>query len=188
MKMNAAQRQVCSSRMESRRGPQRIGGGLELLVGFERMAGLVRPGDVQAVAGRRSVSVRAQAVSTKLTKSAVPLELEKGEMPLNTYNNKNPFIAKVKSVEKIVGPKATGETYHIIIETGGKIPFWEGQSYGVIPPVSCGVLEMGCNLANKQVHGHVCSALKHNNRPASCCFSRWAVQLQQHTRMQCSRA
>ena len=23
---------------------------------------------------------------------------------------------------------------HIIIETEGKIPFWEGQSYGVIPP------------------------------------------------------
>jgi len=23
---------------------------------------------------------------------------------------------------------------HIVIETDGKIPFWEGQSYGVIPP------------------------------------------------------
>ena len=33
-----------------------------------------------------------------------------------------------------MGPKATGETMHIIIETEGKIPFWEGQSYGVIPP------------------------------------------------------
>jgi len=42
--------------------------------------------------------------------------------------------AKVKSVERIVGPKATGETMHIVIETEGKIPFWEGQSYGVIPP------------------------------------------------------
>ena len=44
------------------------------------------------------------------------------------------FQAKIKSVERIVGPKATGETMHIIIETEGKIPFWEGQSYGVIPP------------------------------------------------------
>jgi len=79
------------------------------------------------------MNVRAQAAAT-LTKSPVPLELEKGEMPLNTYSNKAPFVAKVKSVEKIVGPKATGETYHIIIETEGKIPFWEGQSYGVIPP------------------------------------------------------
>lgn len=55
---------------------------------------------------------------------------------MNTYNNKAPFIAKVRSVERIVGPKATGETCHIIIEHDGKVPFWEGQSYGVIPPVS----------------------------------------------------
>jgi hypothetical protein len=40
----------------------------------------------------------------------------------------------VKSVERIVGANATGETCHIIIEHGGKMPFWEGQSYGVIPP------------------------------------------------------
>lgn len=85
------------------------------------------------VPGRRMVSVRAQAAAT-LVKSNVPLELEKGEMPLNTYNNKKPYVAKIKSVEKIVGPKSTGETYHIIIETNGNAPFWEGQSYGVIPP------------------------------------------------------
>lgn len=85
---------------------------------------------------RGAVRVRAQAVAA-LTKTPVTApELEKGEMPLNTYNNKAPFIAKIKSVEKIVGPKATGETYHIVISTEGKIPFWEGQSYGVIPPVS----------------------------------------------------
>jgi ferredoxin--NADP+ reductase len=62
------------------------------------------------------VAVRAQATGT-LTKSAVPLKLEEGEMPLNTYNNKAPFTARIKSVERIVGPKATGETCHIIIET-----------------------------------------------------------------------
>merc|ERR1711869_54879 len=38
------------------------------------------------------------------------------------------------SVERIVGPNATGETCHIVIETEGKIPFWEGQSYGIVPP------------------------------------------------------
>lgn len=80
-------------------------------------------------------------------------------MPLNTFNNKAPFVAKIKSVKRIVGellerilgldqeqipqfltnsgPKATGDTCHIIIETSGKIPFWEGQSYGVIPPGGC---------------------------------------------------
>jgi len=86
-------------------------------------------------AGRR-VKVVAQAAQTaqKLVKQSVPLELEQGEMPLNTFNNKKPFKGVVKSVERIVGPKATGETCNIVIETRGEIPFWEGQSYGVIPP------------------------------------------------------
>jgi ferredoxin--NADP+ reductase len=60
--------------------------------------------------------------------------LEGGELPLNTYPNKAPFIGKIMSVERIVGPKATGETTHIIIDHQGKMPYWEGQSYGVIPP------------------------------------------------------
>lgn len=93
---------------------------------------------------RPSVVARAAATGS-LTRTGVPLELEEGPMPLNTYNNKAPFKARVKSVERIVGPKATGETCNIVIETEGKIPFWEGQSYGVIPPVSSrsiGGLEM----------------------------------------------
>eukprot|EP00877_Chromochloris_zofingiensis_P012250 jgi/Chrzof1/7279/Cz02g17180.t1_FNR[v5.2] len=92
---------------------------------------IARPQRVPRVLRPRVV---AQAAATQITKRDVPLELEKGEMPLNTYSNKAPFKAKIKSVERIVGPKATGETCHIIIDTEGKIPFWEGQSYGVIPP------------------------------------------------------
>ncbi|MEW5305569.1 MAG: hypothetical protein WDW36_008101 [Sanguina aurantia] len=88
----------------------------------------------QMGASRKSVSVRAQAVAAPLKPAAVPLVMEEGPMPINTFGPKAPFIARVKSVEKIVGPKATGETYHVIIETDGKIPYWEGQSYGVIPP------------------------------------------------------
>ena len=54
--------------------------------------------------------------------------------PLAARAGPPPPQAKVRSVERIVGPKATGETCHIIIDTAGDIPFWEGQSYGVIPP------------------------------------------------------
>lgn len=61
--------------------------------------------------------------------------LEKVGVPLNTFNNKKPFKAKIVSVTRIVGPKATGETCHVVLETEGKIPFCEGQSYGIIPPV-----------------------------------------------------
>ena len=72
--------------------------------------------------------------SMKAGRAPVPLELEDMPLPLNTFKNKSPFTGTVKSVERIVGPNATGETCHIIIEHGGKMPFWEGQSYGVIPP------------------------------------------------------
>ena len=86
-------------------------------------------------------AVVAQAATQQVTRRPVPLELEKGDLPMNTFSPKKPFKATVKSVERIVGPKATGETCHIIVETRGEIPFWEGQSYGIIPPVGalCGL-------------------------------------------------
>lgn len=62
------------------------------------------------------------------------------EMPNNVYKPKDPFIAKIRSVKKITGEKATGETYDIVIDHGGDMPYIEGQSYGVIPE---GVQENG---------------------------------------------
>ena len=53
--------------------------------------------------------------SMKAGRAPVPLELEDMPLPLNTFKNKSPFIGTVKSVERIVGPNATGETCHIII-------------------------------------------------------------------------
>ena len=55
-------------------------------------------------------------------------------VPVNTYKAKSPFVGKVLSVKRIVGENATGETCHIIIDHQGKMPYWEGQSWGVIPP------------------------------------------------------
>ena len=59
---------------------------------------------------------------------------DQSTIPVNTYKNKAPFVAKVVSTKRIVGPEATGETCHIIMNHEGKMPYWEGQSYGVIPP------------------------------------------------------
>merc|ERR1719324_604265 len=56
------------------------------------------------------------------------------DMPNNTYKPKEPFTGKIVSCKRIVGPQATGETCHIIMNHEGKMPYWEGQSYGVIPP------------------------------------------------------
>jgi ferredoxin--NADP+ reductase len=55
-------------------------------------------------------------------------------VPVNVYKNKAPFTGKVVSTKRIVGPQATGETCHIIIDHQGNFPYWEGQSWGVIPP------------------------------------------------------
>ena len=75
-------------------------------------------------------SIQAKVVS-------FPPELEEAtQPPLNLYKPKEPYTAKIVSVERIVGPKAPGETCHIVIDHGGNVPYWEGQSIGVIPPVS----------------------------------------------------
>merc|ERR1719337_287303 len=55
-------------------------------------------------------------------------------MPNNSFKPKEPFTGKIVSCKRIVGPQATGETCHIIMSHEGKMPYWEGQSYGVIAP------------------------------------------------------
>jgi len=59
---------------------------------------------------------------------------DQSTVPVNTFKNKTPHTGKIVSVKRIVGAQATGETCDIIIDHGGKMPYWEGQSYGVIPP------------------------------------------------------
>jgi ferredoxin--NADP+ reductase len=59
---------------------------------------------------------------------------DQSNVPVNTFSPKAPFTATIKSVKRIVGPKATGETCDIVINHEGKMPYWEGQSFGVIPP------------------------------------------------------
>jgi len=55
-------------------------------------------------------------------------------IPMQLFKAKEPLVGKIISVKRIVGAAATGETCDIIIDHFGKMPYWEGQSYGVIPP------------------------------------------------------
>lgn len=55
-------------------------------------------------------------------------------VPTNTFKNKSPYTGKVVSTKRIVGPKATGETCHIIMDHEGDYMYWEGQSMGVVAP------------------------------------------------------
>ena len=59
---------------------------------------------------------------------------DQSTVPVNVYKNKAPFTGKVVSSKRIVGPKATGETCHIVFDHNGDFPYWEGQSWGVIAP------------------------------------------------------
>merc|ERR1719276_379710 len=59
---------------------------------------------------------------------------DQSSVPVNVWKNKAPFAGKVVSTKRIVGPQATGETCHIINDHDGDFPYWEGQSWGVIPP------------------------------------------------------
>merc|ERR1719316_1350226 len=59
---------------------------------------------------------------------------DQSTVPNNTFKPKEPFTGKIISCKRIVGPQATGETCHIIMNHEKKMPYWEGQSYGVIPP------------------------------------------------------
>uniref|UniRef100_A0A7S2WKE6 ferredoxin--NADP(+) reductase n=1 Tax=Eucampia antarctica TaxID=49252 RepID=A0A7S2WKE6_9STRA len=59
---------------------------------------------------------------------------DQSTVPVNVFKIKTPFTGKVVSTKRIVGPKATGETCHIVIDHQGDFPYWEGQSWGVIPP------------------------------------------------------
>lgn len=59
---------------------------------------------------------------------------DNSNLPLNVYKATNPHVGKIVSVKRIVGAEATGETCDVVIDHGGKMPYWEGQSYGVIPP------------------------------------------------------
>lgn len=45
-----------------------------------------------------------------------------------------PFVGKMLSIERLGGRDRERDVSHIVIDTGG-VPFVEGQSFGVVPPV-----------------------------------------------------
>merc|ERR1712147_532674 len=57
-----------------------------------------------------------------------------GNMGGPAASTKSQILTESPSCKNIVGPEATGETCHIIFDHKGEMPYWEGQSYGVLPP------------------------------------------------------
>nr|ABF73016.1 plastid ferredoxin NADPH reductase protein precursor [Karenia brevis] len=92
------------------------------------------PAEVEAQIAARSGTVTAAAESAVQDFLEFEPYTDRSTMPDNTFKPKSPFEGKIISVERIVGPKATGETCNVVIDHFGKMPYIEGQSYGVIPP------------------------------------------------------
>jgi ferredoxin--NADP+ reductase len=44
---------------------------------------------------------------------------DQSDVPVNVFKNKAPFTGKVVSTKRIVGPQATDETMHIVIDHNG---------------------------------------------------------------------
>mmetsp|Transcript_77203 Transcript_77203/g.113053 ORF Transcript_77203/g.113053 Transcript_77203/m.113053 type:complete len:396 (-) Transcript_77203:353-1540(-) len=59
---------------------------------------------------------------------------DQSHVPINVAKQKDPFIGKIVSVQRVVGPTAPGEICNVVLDHGGLLPYWEGQSYGVLPP------------------------------------------------------
>lgn len=49
---------------------------------------------------------------------------DNSNIPLQTFKAKEPHVAKIVSVKRIVGAQAVGETCNIVIDHFGKMPYW----------------------------------------------------------------
>lgn len=49
------------------------------------------------------------------------------QMPLGTFKAQEPHIGRIVSVKRIAGAQVLGEIYSVVIDHGGKMPYWEGQ-------------------------------------------------------------
>lgn len=106
---------------------------VEVVGTVDNTKNLIVGGAAVAAAGYASLRVLGGGEKTQDFLEADP-HWDQSTVPVNVYKNKAPFTGKVVSTKRIVGPKATGETCHIIINHNGDFPYWEGQSWGVIPP------------------------------------------------------
>eukprot|EP00438_Fugacium_kawagutii_P032262 Skav209893 [mRNA] locus=scaffold2642:376937:381398:- [translate_table: standard] len=91
-------------------------------------------GAVAAVGGRALLTQRrAAAVKKKGVRVACP---QSQEIPWNLFSPKAPYKGSCISKETITSktPLVNWETCHVIMDHGGKVPYIEGQSIGIIAP------------------------------------------------------
>ena len=65
--------------------------------------------------------------------------LEYPQTPASKFKPTQPLESTVMSVKRAIGPDAPGEICHIALQTGGRLPYVEGQSIGVLPCAAASV-------------------------------------------------
>jgi ferredoxin--NADP+ reductase len=129
-----------------------------VLAGLGAASAFVAPGALPM--GASKVQLRSSAVKTSMAMPTVPFDSvtptgasgptlpgdgdldfleatpywDQSGVKVNISKQKDPLVGKILSVQRMVGPKAPGETCNIVIDHRGELPYWEGQSYGVLPP------------------------------------------------------
>ena len=56
--------------------------------------------------------------------------LEYPQTPASKFKPTQPLESTVMSVKRAIGPDAPGEICHVALQTGGRLPYVEGQSIG----------------------------------------------------------
>lgn len=98
----------------------------------------IRPLDGDSVPVSKVVSV-AEANPAQAENASKPMTQAKpkskhGDIPVNIYKPKNPYVGKCLSNEELVAEGGIGTVRHLVFDiSGGDLRYLEGQSIGIIP-------------------------------------------------------
>ena len=93
--------------------------------------------------------------------------LEYAQTPASKFKPTQPLESTVMSVKRAIGPAAPGEICHVALQTGGRLPYVEGQSIGVLP---CAAVSLPSELASAAATArgsHAVDAVAMNRRDSS---------------------
>ncbi|NJL81429.1 MAG: ferredoxin-NADP reductase, partial [Richelia sp. SM2_1_7] len=96
----------------------------------------VSKGDVEATSVVSNATDKESRKKDKKGNTMTEAKSKKhGDVPVNIYRPKDPFVGKCLSNEELVGEGGIGTVRHLKFDlSGGDLRYLEGQSIGIIPP------------------------------------------------------
>lgn len=85
--------------------------------------------------GNGSEAAASSAPESKKTMTTTPKEKKAGDIPVNIYRPKTPYVGKVLENYPLVREGGIGKVQHVTFDLSeGDLRYLEGQSIGIIPP------------------------------------------------------